>query len=157
MCCTWPHSASWSVRSMKNYIWKTASEWFVLDKGQGCWKWIQKALRRLILSLNHTCVFPFSFSSVGHSFAGGNAPYWISAPVTLIKHQKYLPLVWEWVFTVAAACRLSTLVEKTPTVIDRWGDYHQKHYHKEVKKGAKCWWHLEVKWQQEPQHISLAC
>lgn len=67
-------------------------------------------------------LFPFNSSSVCHSFAGGNATYQISAPVTLIKHQKYLPLVWVWVFTVIGVCRVSTLVEKTPTVIDKWGD-----------------------------------
>lgn len=132
---------------MRNYIRKTASGQLVLGKGQGCWKRPQKALRKLAVSLNPTQVCPFSFSSVCHSFAGGNAPYQISAPVPLIKHQKYLPLVWVWLFMVTGLCRVSTLVEKTPTVIDRWGDYHQKYYPKEGKKAAKCWRHPAVKWQ----------
>ena len=147
MHCTWPHPASWSVCSTRNCIRKTASGRLVLGKGQGCWKWPQKALRKPAVSLNPTCVSPFSCSSGCHSFAGGNAPYQISAPVTLIKHQKYLPLLWVWLLTVTGVCRVSTLVEKTPTVIDRWDDYHQKHYSKEGKKAAKRWRHPAVKWQ----------
>lgn len=38
-------------------------------------------------------------------------------------------------------------VEKPPTVIDRWGDYHQKHYPKEGKKAAKCWQNPAAKGQ----------
>lgn len=139
MSCTWPPPTSQSICSMRNYMWKTASGWLILGKGQSCWKWPQKALSKLAISLNPTHVSPFSSSSVCNSFGGRNAPYQISAPVTLLKHQKYLPLVWMWLFTVTGVCRVSTLVENTPIVIDRWGDYHQKHYPKEGKKAAKCW------------------
>lgn len=147
MSCIWPHLTPWSVCSMRNYMWNTASGWLTLGKGQSCWKWPQKALSKLAISLNAPHVSPFSSSSVCHSSGGRNAPYKISAPVTLPKHQKYLPLVWVWLFTATGVCRVSTLVKKTPTVIDKWGDYHQKHHPKEGKKAAKCWRNLAVKWQ----------
>lgn len=92
-------------------------------------------------------MFPHSVLPVCHSFGDRSAPYQISAPITLLKHQKYLPLVWVWLFTVAGVCRVSTLAKKTPAVIDRWGDYQQKHYPKEGKKVTKCWLNPVVNWQ----------
>lgn len=136
----WPHLTSWSVCSTRNYIQKTASGWLILGKGQTCWKWPQKVNLPFSWTLH---MFPHSVLPVCHSFGGRN----ISAHVTLLKDQRYLPLVWVWLFTVTGVCRVWTLAEKTPTIIDRWGDYHQKHYPKEGKKAAKRWRNPAVKWQ----------